>query len=129
MHHPLFTGFGILSGNSSSYQSLLGSMYPSWRENLGVTLTFLQIIDRYPNIIGVFSGHIHTDSTLLYAYRTWFMTVTTADGGTSHYRGYRLYQVYVNGTVRAINYGGEHTPRTLHTLLTASILRWSPTLT
>ncbi|MGC8975749.1 MAG: metallophosphoesterase family protein, partial [Thermoprotei archaeon] len=107
MHHPLFTGFGVLPGNSSNYQPLLSYMYPSWSENLGAALTFLRIIDKYPNVIGVFSGHIHRDSTLLYSYRTWFLTVTTADGGTSQYRGYRLYQVYVNGTVKPVNYGGE----------------------
>ncbi|MFN3268432.1 MAG: metallophosphoesterase family protein, partial [Zestosphaera sp.] len=105
MHHPLFRGFGILSGNSSDYQLLLGSMYASWKSNLDITLAFLRIIDSYPNVVGVLSGHIHADSTLLYAYRTWFLTVTTANGGTGHYRGYRLYQVYVNGTLKVINYG------------------------
>ncbi|MEM0474060.1 MAG: metallophosphoesterase [Zestosphaera sp.] len=107
MHHPLFTGFGILTGNSSNYQPLLGPMYASWEGNLDIALTFLRIIDSYPNIMGVFSGHIHADSTLLYAYRTWFLTVTTANGGTSQYRGYRLYQVHANGTLKVINYGAS----------------------
>lgn len=107
MHHPLFTGFGILAGNSSYYQPLLGPMYASWEGNLDIALAFLRIIDRYPNIIGVLSGHIHADSTLLYAYRTWFLTVTTANGGTSQYRGYRLYQAYANGTLKTINYGAS----------------------
>lgn len=105
MHHPLFTGFEVLVGNSSNYRPLLGPMYASWEENLGIALAFLRIIEGYPNVIGVLSGHIHRDSTLLYAYRTWFLAVTTANGGTSHYRGYRLYQVYANGTLNTINYG------------------------
>ncbi len=99
LHHSIFNDNGKVYGNHTNYQQIYNMLYSSWRDHMDSFLEFLKIIDEHPNVVAVFTGHIHRDNVVLYNDRVWFITTTTACGGRPEYRGFRIVDVYANGTV------------------------------
>lgn len=99
LHHSIFNDNGKVYGNYTNYQQIYSMLYGSWRDHMDSFLKFLKLIDEHPNVVAVFAGHIHRDNVVLYNNRVWFITTTTACGGRPEYRGFRIVDVYANGTV------------------------------
>lgn len=103
MHHPIFSTnvYGDLNLSISDINE--SYFYSSWRSNIQVTRSLLNVI-LYNNVTLVLSGHVHTDRIVKYTSPekknvVWFVTTTTTGAGRPEYNGIRLIQVYENGSV------------------------------
>ena len=99
-HHPIFNYPGEYVGTHENLNPLMSKFYSSWRDNFNSLKQLMELIDKHPGIVAVFSGHIHRDAVAVYNGRVWFITTTTACGGRPYYRGFRLVYIYANGTVK-----------------------------
>ncbi len=102
-HHPIFFNPGKYVASWSNPTPILKALYSSWREHLKDSLIpFLKLIGTYKGVRAAFAGHIHRDSTALLNGRFWMITATTADAGRPFYRGFRLVNIFANGSVKFI---------------------------
>ncbi len=102
-HHPIFFNPGkYYITSTKDLTPIIKALYSSWREHLKDSLIpFLNLIMKY-GVRAAFAGHIHRDSTALLNGRFWMITATTADAGRPFYRGFRLVDVFANGSVKFI---------------------------
>ena len=95
-HHPIFDQPGEYQGPIDNW---IGSVYSSWRDHRQNLEAFMSVINSHPNVALVLSGHIHRDADAIYNGRVYFVTTTTANHGTPTYWGFKIVDVYANGTV------------------------------
>jgi predicted MPP superfamily phosphohydrolase len=98
LHYPLFRGG--FRGNVSS-ADYTNHLYSSWANVPELARRFLNIVDSY-NVTLVLAGHIHSDGYAVYNGKTVFVTTVTLGGSRSYYNGYRIVDLYSNGTVRVV---------------------------
>jgi Icc-related predicted phosphoesterase len=98
LHYPLFRGG--FRGNVSS-ADYTNHLYSSWANVPELARRFLNIVDSY-NVTLVLAGHIHSDGYAVYNGKTVFVTTVTLGGSRSYYNGYRIVDLYPNGTVRIL---------------------------
>jgi 3',5'-cyclic AMP phosphodiesterase CpdA len=98
LHYPLFRGGYRGNVSSADYTNHL---YSSWANVPELARRFLDIVDSY-NVTLVLAGHIHSDGYSVYNGKTVFVTTVTLGGSRSYYNGYRIVDVYSNGTVRVL---------------------------
>ncbi|MEM3379390.1 MAG: metallophosphoesterase [Fervidicoccaceae archaeon] len=110
-HHPLFRTdlYGKINGSYTNIAALQQYFYSSWADDLTLASKVLELVEKY-NVSLVLSGHVHSDGAVLYNGKTWFITTTALGGpvgpistapyhGHADYHGFRLIDVYANGTV------------------------------
>ena len=95
-HHPIFNQPGEYQGPVDNW---IGSAYSSWRDHRQNLEAFMNVINSHPNVALVLAGHIHRDADAVYNGRVYFVTTTTANHGTPTYWGFKIVDVYANGTV------------------------------
>ena len=96
-HHPIFNRPGEYEGPVDNW---IGDTYSSWRDHRQNLEAFMKVIDQHPNVALVLAGHVHRDADAIYNGRVYFITTTTANHGTPTYWGFKIIDVYANGTVR-----------------------------
>ncbi|HEU97272.1 MAG TPA: metallophosphoesterase [Fervidicoccus fontis] len=113
-HHPLFRTdlYGKINGTYTNVAALQQYFYSSWASDLTLAAKVLELVEKY-NVSLVLSGHVHSDGAVLYNGKTWFITTTALGGpvgpvstasyhGHADYHGFRLINVYANGTVAIV---------------------------
>ncbi len=101
-HHPIFRAkvVGYINTPPSRISEIKNLLYYSWASAPELASKLLSIVLKY-NVTLVLSGHVHADGLVVYMNKTLFVT-TTATGGpvrAGDYHGFRIIDVYSNGTV------------------------------
>jgi len=98
-HHPIFTRPGQYTGPVDAW---IGSVYSSWADHKANLEAFIEVVRAHPSPVVVLSGHIHRDADAILDGKIYFFTTTTANHGTPTYWGFKLIDVYANGTVSLV---------------------------
>ncbi|MCX8165182.1 MAG: metallophosphoesterase [Acidilobaceae archaeon] len=125
MHHPYFSQAGTYKGKP---EDIRGSVYSSWRTAWEQGRRFIEIVEKYKNIVAVLAGHVHRDADAIYeradGSRVHFITTVTSNHGypAGFYWGVKLLEIRRSGEVRVLIPGGRSYSPTAGSINTESFL-------
>ncbi len=106
MHHAFFYQSGKYTGTWKEIEKIKSYLYSSWQDHIDSAKELLRLIETY-NVRLVITGHIHRDRIALYNNKTYFIATSPTGGGPVNYRGFRIIEIYDNGTVTELVVPGK----------------------